>query len=81
MKELSRYTSIQELKETSKPIDLTAAKSVERHNKFESFINFLKDDTDKDVSAPQDDTSINPISIQTTTVSTYTEASSIRSVV
>lgn len=46
MEELRRYTSIQELKENNKPVDVTSVRSAERHEMFESFMNFLKDDKD-----------------------------------
>ncbi|GAB4029847.1 hypothetical protein [Spirosoma gilvum] len=51
MNELTKYESIQELKATAKPIDPTSAKSKERHDRFERFINSLKGSNAKDVSA------------------------------
>lgn len=47
MEELRRYTSIQELKENNKLVDVISVRSAERHEMFESFMNFLKDDKDK----------------------------------
>lgn len=47
MEELRRFASIQELKENAKPVDATSVKSAERHEMFESFMNFLKDDKRK----------------------------------
>ncbi|MEZ0485512.1 hypothetical protein [Fibrella aquatica] len=50
MNKLTKYKSIQELKASTKPIDTTSAKSKERHEKFERFINLLKDDTISDTT-------------------------------
>ncbi|GAB3960593.1 hypothetical protein GCM10028805_58180 [Spirosoma harenae] len=46
MEELRRYSSVEELKENSQPSDQTSTRSEERHARFESFMNFLKDDKD-----------------------------------
>lgn len=56
MEELRRYTSIQELKENTKPVDVTSVRSAERHVRFENFMSFLKDD--KDNTSSGDNTSM-----------------------
>ena len=52
MEELRRYTSIQELEENTKSVDVTSVRSTERHEMFKNFMNFLKDD--KTVSSGDD---------------------------
>ncbi|WP_421827527.1 hypothetical protein [Larkinella sp.] len=59
MNELTKYESIQELKAHAKPADPTSARSKERHDRFERFINSLKDSTAKDVSPSQNNVPTN----------------------
>lgn len=59
MNTLTKYESIEELKADANPAELNSAKSKEWHDRFERFINSLKNSNVKNVSASPNNGPVN----------------------